>query len=41
MESFVTLVRADVKVGKSIIKTYVRELKKKIDDDSISPSIEF
>ena len=37
-EAFVTLVRADVKVGKSIIKAYVRELKKKIDDDSISPS---
>ena len=31
-EAFVTLVRADVKVGKSIIKAYVRELKKKIDD---------
>ncbi|MEK0352727.1 MAG: integrase [Nitrosopumilus sp.] len=37
-EAFVTLVRADVKVSKSIIKAYVRELKKKIDDDSISPS---
>ena len=37
-KAFVTLVRADVKVGKSIIKAYVRELKKKIDDDSISPS---
>jgi len=32
-EAFVTLVRADVKTGKSIVNAYVRELKKKIEDD--------
>ena len=37
-EAFVTLVRTDVKLGKSIINAYVRELKKKVDDESISPS---
>ena len=37
-EAFVTLVRADVKTGKSIVNAYVRELKKRIEDDSISPS---
>ena len=30
-EAFVTLVRTDVKLGKSIINAYVRELKKKVD----------
>jgi len=37
-EAFVTLVREDVKLGKSIINAYVRELKKKVDDDIISPA---
>jgi len=37
-EAFVTLVRTDVKLGKSIINAYVRELKKKVDDESISPA---
>ncbi len=31
-EAFVTLVRADVKLGKSIINAYVRELKTKYAD---------
>ncbi|MGY5147952.1 MAG: tyrosine-type recombinase/integrase [Candidatus Nitrosopumilus sp. bin_7KS] len=37
-EAFVTLVRDDVKLGKSIINAYVRELKKKVDDNEISPA---
>jgi len=37
-EAFVTLVKTDVKLGKSIINAYVRELKKKVDDESISPA---
>ena len=38
IEAFVTLVGVDVKLGKSIINAYVRELKKKVDDKSISPA---
>ena len=37
-EAFVMLVRTDVKISKTIIKSYIRELKKRIDDDSISPA---
>lgn len=35
-EAFVTLVRKDVKTGKSIINAYIRELKKNVDDGSLS-----
>ena len=37
-QAFVTLVRDDVKLGKSIINAYVRELKKKVDSGTISPA---
>ncbi|WP_428323954.1 tyrosine-type recombinase/integrase [Nitrosopumilus sp.] len=37
-EAFVTLVRDDVKLGKSIINAYVRELKKKVENEIISPA---
>ncbi|AFS81141.1 integrase family protein [Candidatus Nitrosopumilus koreensis AR1] len=37
-EAFVALVRDDVKIGKSIINAYVRELKKKVDSKEISPA---
>jgi hypothetical protein len=37
-QAFVTLVENDVKLGKSIINAYVRELKKKVEDEEISPA---
>jgi len=37
-EAFVILIQQDIKLGKQIVTAYVRELKKKIDDDSISPA---
>ena len=37
-EAFVTLTKQDVKVSKKIINAYVRELKKKIENDEISVS---
>jgi hypothetical protein len=37
-EAFVTLVKEDVKLDKSIINAYVRELKKKVENKTISPA---